>query len=257
MKKFFAGGNWKMRKTVPETINYIEKFAEKISNITNIDIALFPSFVSLYPAVQTVKKLGAQIFIGAQNMHPEPQGAFTGEVSGEMILSAGAKMVVIGHSERRHIFGETDQFINAKLRHAIELGLTPVFCIGEKLEERKANKTNDVIARQLELGLNNVKLTSPEKLIIAYEPVWAIGTGVNATPEQAEEAQSFIRELIASHWNNDFAKELRIAYGGSVNPENAPKLIVKHNIDGLFVGTASLDVESFTKIVRTVAEASR
>ena len=250
MQKKFVGGNWKMNKTVVEAQKLARQLADRLSDVDFADIAIFPPFVDLYPVNIILREKESKIILGAQNMHPEPSGAFTGEISADMILSTGAKMVVLGHSERRHIFLETDSFINRKVKRALEAGLKPLLCIGELLEERKAGKTEDVISQQLKGSLKDVKLNSADDLIIAYEPVWAIGTGVTATPEQAQEAHKFVRKVISEMFGEDIAKNLRIVYGGSVKPTNAKELLEKVDIDGVFVGGASLDADSFESIIR-------
>ena len=193
MRKKLIAGNWKMHKTVPEAQTLARQLADRLSDVNFADVAICPPFVDLYPVSLILREKESKIILGAQNMHPEPKGAFTGEISAEMLLSAGARMVILGHSERRHIFGETDGFINAKVRRALEVGLVPILCIGETLEQRKAGKTNDVLREQITKSLAGVQIDDPHKIIIAYEPVWAIGTGVNATPEQAQEAHTFVR----------------------------------------------------------------
>jgi len=250
MQKKFVGGNWKMNKTVVEAQKLARQLADRLSDVDFADIAIFPPFVDLYPVNIILREKESKIILGAQNMHPEPSGAFTGEISADMILSTGAKMVVLGHSERRHIFLETDSFINRKVKRALEAGLKPLLCIGELLEERKAGKTEDVISQQLKGSLKDVKLNSADDLIIAYEPVWAIGTGVTATPEQAQEAHKFVRKVISEMFGEDIAKNLRIVYGGSVKPTNAKELLEKVDIDGVSVGGASLDADSFESIIR-------
>jgi len=240
-----------MHKTVPEAQTLARQLADRLSDVNFADVAICPPFVDLYPVSLILREKESKIILGAQNMHPEPKGAFTGEISAEMLLSAGAKMVILGHSERRHIFGETDGFINAKVRRALEVGLVPILCIGETLEQRKAGKTNDVLREQITKSLAGVQIDDPHKIIIAYEPVWAIGTGVNATPEQAQEAHTFVRGLLAQLWGEQVAQEVRILYGGSVKPANAQSLLTQPDVDGALVGGASLDADSFEGIIRS------
>ena len=251
MRKKLIAGNWKMHKTVPEAQTLARQLADRLSDVNFADVAICPPFVDLYPVSLILREKESKIILGAQNMHPEPKGAFTGEISAEMLLSAGAKMVILGHSERRHIFGETDGFINAKVRRALEVGLLPILCIGETLEQRKAGKTNDVLREQITKSLAGVQIDDPHKIIIAYEPVWAIGTGVNATPEQAQEAHTFVRGLLAQLWGEQVAQEVRILYGGSVKPANAQSLLSQPDVDGALVGGASLDADSFEGIIRS------
>ncbi|MCD6532149.1 triose-phosphate isomerase [bacterium] len=251
MRKKLIAGNWKMHKTVPEAQTLARQLADRLSDVNFADVAICPPFVDLYPVSLILREKESKIILGAQNMHPEPKGAFTGEISAEMLLSAGAKMVILGHSERRHIFGETDEFINAKVRRALEVGLVPILCIGETLEQRKAGKTNDVLREQITKSLAGVQIDDPHKIIIAYEPVWAIGTGVNATPEQAQEAHTFVRGLLAQLWGEQVAQEVRILYGGSVKPANAQSLLTQPDVDGALVGGASLDADSFEGIIRS------
>ena len=251
MRKKLIAGNWKMHKTVPEAQTLARQLADRLSDVNFADVAICPPFVDLYPVSLILREKESKIILGAQNMYPEPKGAFTGEISAEMLLSAGAKMVILGHSERRHIFGETDGFINAKVRRALEVGLVPILCIGETLEQRKAGKTNDVLREQITKSLAGVQIDDPHKIIIAYEPVWAIGTGVNATPAQAQEAHTFVRGLLAQLWGEQVAQEVRILYGGSVKPANAQSLLTQPDVDGALVGGASLDADSFEGIIRS------
>ena len=250
MKKVIVGGNWKMNKNVQEAQTLARQLCDRLSDVNFADIFICPPFVDLYPINIILREKEAKIMLGAQNMHYEPKGAFTGEISADMIKSAGGKIVVLGHSERRHIFGEDDEYINKKVASALKNGLIPLLCIGELLEERKAGKTEEVIESQLRRSLKGIEIDDPEKILIAYEPVWAIGTGVTATPEQAQEAQKFVRKVLADMFGQSIADGIRILYGGSVKPDNAEALISQPEVDGLFVGGASLEAESFEKIVR-------
>ncbi|RKZ33864.1 triose-phosphate isomerase [bacterium] len=251
MRKKLIAGNWKMHKTVNEAQILARQLADRLSDVNFADIAIFPSFVDLYPVNVIIREKESNIHLGAQNMHPESNGAYTGEISADMLISAGATMVILGHSERRHIFLETDSFINRKVKTALSTGLVPILCIGELLEERKSGKTEQVLEKQINGSLKDVKINTADKLIIAYEPVWAIGTGENATPEQAQQAHKFVRELLAKHWGEDIAQNLRILYGGSVKPNNAQSLLSQPDVDGALVGGASLDADSFEKIIRS------
>ncbi|MCD6419024.1 triose-phosphate isomerase [bacterium] len=250
MKKVIVGGNWKMNKNVQEAQTLARQLCDRLSDVNFADIFICPPFVDLYPINIILREKESKIMLGAQNMHYEPKGAFTGEISADMIKSAGGKIVVLGHSERRHIFGEDDEYINKKVASALKNELIPLLCIGELLEERKAGKTEEVIESQLRGSLNGIEIDDPEKILIAYEPVWAIGTGITATPEQAQEAQKFVRKVLADMFGQSIADGIRILYGGSVKPDNAEALISQPEVDGLFVGGASLDAESFEKIVR-------
>ncbi|RKZ28922.1 triose-phosphate isomerase [bacterium] len=250
MKKVIVGGNWKMNKNVQEAQTLARQLCDRLSDVNFADIFICPPFVDLYPINIILREKEAKIMLGAQNMHYEPKGAFTGEISADMIKSAGGKIVVLGHSERRHIFGEDDEYINKKVASALKNGLIPLLCIGELLEERKAGKTEEVIESQLRRSLKGIEIDDPEKILIAYEPVWAIGTGITATPEQAQEAQKFVRKVLANMFGQSIADGIRILYGGSVKPDNAEALISQPEVDGLFVGGASLEAESFEKIVR-------
>jgi triosephosphate isomerase len=192
--------------------------------------------------------------VGAQNMYFEKEGAFTGEISPVQLIDAGAKFVIIGHSERRHIFGEKDELINKKVKAALSYGLTPILCVGELLEEREAGKTMDVNKKQIVEGFKGLSEEEASKVIIAYEPVWAIGTGKTATPEDADEVHSFIRKVLEELYSKNLAESIRILYGGSVKPENVDGLMAKENIDGVLVGGASLKVDSFTRIVKFIQQ---
>ncbi len=250
MRKQLIAGNWKMHKDVSEAQTLARQLCDRLSDVRFADVAICPPFVAIHPVSVILRQKESRILLGAQNMHPEPHGAFTGEISAQMLLSAGAKLVILGHSERRHIFGEDDEFINSKVKAAMQAGLIPILCIGETLDERKTGKTEDVLRSQLTKSLDGVMVKSPDEIIIAYEPVWAIGTGVNATPEQAQQAQRFVRELLSDMWDEEIAAGLRILYGGSVKPENAESLLSQPDVDGALVGGASLNAESFEKIVR-------
>ncbi|MCS7231181.1 MAG: triose-phosphate isomerase [Elusimicrobiota bacterium] len=248
MRKQLIAANWKMYKTILETKDFIDKFLILIKsvNINNREIVLCPPFTSLYVASEMLKN--TNIKLGAQNMYIEEKGAFTGEISPVMIKELNCEYVILGHSERRKYFNETDEFINKKMLMALKYGLIPIVCIGETLQEREENKTFEVLKYQVENSLANLTHEQAAKIVIAYEPVWAIGTGKNATPQQAEEAQSFIREVYANMYGKDVAERIRILYGGSIKPENFKEIISQKNVDGGLVGGASLDPESFFKI---------
>jgi len=247
-RKPFIAGNWKMYKTCEEAIHSAKTLVEKVKGVTHADIMIAPPYTALYAVSSVVKE--SNVGLGGQNLYFEKQGAFTGEISGEMLLSAGCQYVIIGHSERRQFFGDTDLTVNQKINRAIESGLIPVFCIGETESERDANETFSVLDKQVKKGLEGIFLNSSDQLIIAYEPVWAIGTGKTATIDQAQEAHHYIRSLIKTVYNEQMADQVRILYGGSVKPNNIKELMTMSDVDGALVGGASLDAESFSQIVK-------
>jgi triosephosphate isomerase len=250
MRKVVIAANWKMNKTDNEALSFIKKLAEGVSNADeqiNKEIIVCPSFVSLKSASETAK--GTAIKIGAQNMHYEGCGAYTGEVSYAFIKDF-CDYVIIGHSERRSIFNETDEMINKKIIKALSVGLHVIFCIGERLDERESGKTNEILSSQIEAGLHFVNPDLFNNLIIAYEPVWAIGTGKTATPYIAQETHKFIRDKILGLYSAKESEDIRIIYGGSVKPDNIKELMAEKDIDGALVGGASLDISAFEKIVK-------
>ena len=251
MRKPVIAGNWKMHLTLREA-EALVKALRASCDIDAVEIVLCPPFTALASVSQWLQ--GSRISLGAQDLFWEPQGAFTGEISGPMLVDVGCRYVIIGHSERRAHFGETDGFVNRKLRAALPQGLTPIVCIGETLAEREANRTLAVLTRQLEGSLDGVSSTDIERLIIAYEPVWAIGTGCNATPEQAQEVHAFIRRWAARAHGVAAGEGLRIQYGGSVNAANASSLLQQADVDGALVGGASLKAEAFSAIVKSALE---
>ena len=248
MRKKLMAANWKMYKTSDQTRDFFRDFLPLISDLTRNEITVCPAFVSLPAAVEATK--GSKIAIGGQNLHWEKEGAYTGEISAGMLLAVGCTHVIIGHSERRQYFGETDDIVNFKLKTALEAGLTPVVCVGEVLEEREANLTEDVLRRQCLRAFYALSSKKAAKLVVAYEPVWAIGTGKTATAQLASDAHSLIRGEAAKAFGQEFANQLRILYGGSVKPENVKALMAEPEIDGALVGGASLDPKSFAAIVR-------
>ena len=245
MKKTLIAGNWKMYKTPSESIDFVEKLIKNLKNYEDRDILICPPFTSLYPVSQIIKN--SSVKLGAQNVYFENEGAFTGEISPIMLKDIGVEYVICGHSERRNIFGETDEIINKKVKKVTENGMHPILCVGEKLEEREKGQTFEVVENQIRNCLSNFK--DIEKLVIAYEPVWAIGTGKTALPQQAEEVHIFIRELIGKMYNNQIAENLIILYGGSVKPENIDQLMKEKDIDGVLVGGACLKIDSFLRII--------
>ncbi len=237
--------NWKMNKTVSETEEYLRRFLDILKSFGDREVLICPPFTSLHVASRILKGTGVRL--GAQNCHFEKRGAFTGEISPPMLREIGCSYVIVGHSERRHIFGETDELINKKLIACLEEGLRPILCVGERIEDREAGMTFKVVETQIRIAFSGVE-NMTDRVDIAYEPVWAIGTGVPASPEDAVEVHKFIREVL-KEINPKAEGRTRILYGGSVNPENAPEFMKHREIDGLLVGTASLDPESFAKIV--------
>jgi triosephosphate isomerase (TIM) len=240
-------GNWKMNKTTIEAGDLATRLAAFVAGVTDRDIVLAPPFTALSTVAAVIK--GTNMELAAQNMFWEDKGAFTGEISAEMLLDLSCKYVIIGHSERRQFFSETDEAVNKKVRHALKKGLLPIICVGELLKEREAGRANDVIDRQITGALKDVNAAEMQKIVIAYEPVWAIGTGKTATPEQANEIHSFIRKKVAVTFGEVVAESLRIQYGGSVTPENVSTLMAMPDIDGALVGGASLKPESFAALV--------
>jgi len=245
-EKSIVAGNWKMNKTHEKTKQFIKDIIPLITSPRS-SVYLAVPFTSLPAAVEAAKN--SNIIIGAQNMHSENEGAFTGEVSGIMLKTLGVEFVILGHSERRHIFNESNQFINKKVLRALKTGLLPIFCIGETQNERENNQTQDVLEKQILQGLENVCKEDLKNLIIAYEPVWAIGTGKTATSEIAENTHKIIRRILEKKFNKDIARETYILYGGSVKPNNVEELTQQDNIDGVLVGGASLDYKGFAEIV--------
>lgn len=241
-------GNWKLHKDCADSIHFAKELKEAIPQGIDVDVMVAPTFTALYPVCETLE--GSPIAVGAQDMFWENQGAWTGEISAEMIRSCGCTHVIIGHSERRQFFGETDETVNAKLKAALSAGLIPVVCIGETDKERKAGKTFEVLGTQVTMGLEGL---SPEELapvVLAYEPVWAIGTGNTATPEMVQEVHAFLRKRVADNIQKELANAMRILYGGSVKSGNIAELMGLEDVDGALVGGASLETESFSGIVR-------
>lgn len=240
--------NWKMYKTVAETRDFLKVFLPLVKNLTDREIVIAPPFTALSAASEIVKE-SELVFLAAQNMYFEQQGGFTGEISSVMLKEFGVKWVILGHSERRHIFGEKNSLISLKVKSALENDLLPILCIGEKLEERESGLTYKILEEQLSAGFSGVGSEEAGKVVIAYEPVWAIGTGKTATPDQAQDAHINIRSWLADRFNSDIAGQIRILYGGSVKPENVNELMALPDLDGALVGGASLKPESFGQIV--------
>jgi triosephosphate isomerase len=248
MRKKVMAANWKMYKTPAQTSDFFRHFLPLVSGHTRDEIVVCPPFLDLPAALDATK--GTGVAIGGQNVHWKEEGAFTGETSAAQLLALGVTHVIIGHSERRQYFGETDDTVNLRLKMALEVGLIPICCVGEVLEEREAGLTDDVLRRQCVRAFHAVSAKKASKLIVAYEPVWAIGTGKTATPELAAEAHAVIRGEVAEIFGEEFAGKLRILYGGSVKPENVSSLMSQEEIDGALVGGASLDPKSFAAIVK-------
>ena len=247
-RKKLIAANWKMYKNPDQTKEFFRDFLPLVSGHDRDEIAVCPPFIDLPAAVEAAK--GSNIGIGAQDMYWEKEGAYTGEISTGMLLAVGCSHVIIGHSERRQYFGESDDTVNLKLKVALEAGLIPIVCVGEVLEEREANLTDDVLRRQCLRAFHAISGKKAAKLVVAYEPVWAIGTGKTATPQMAADAHQLIRSEAAKAFGDEFAQGLRILYGGSVKPENAKSLMSEEEIDGALVGGASLDPKSFAAIVK-------
>jgi len=246
MRKPMIAGNWKMFKTAAETRAFVKAFRPQVDTLKDREIVLCAPFTDLWVLAEELK--GSVIGAGSQNAHWEEKGAFTGEISVGMLKEIGVRFVVVGHSERRQYFGETDATVNKRTLAVLSGGLTPISCIGETLQEREANLTFKVLERQIKEGLKGIP--SPASLVIAYEPVWAIGTGKTATPAQAQEAHAFIRKEFSKLYGDGAAQAVRILYGGSVKPDNMATLMKEADIDGGLVGGASLEADSFAKIVR-------
>lgn len=247
MRKPLMAGNWKMYKTAGETTAFFEKFLPLVASSTHCDIVIAAPFVNLPAAVAAAA--GSRVEIGAQNLFWEKEGAYTGEVSGPMLSAIGCRWVIIGHSERRQYFGETDETVLKRTKAAIEHGLKPIVCAGERLEERESGKTDQVLQTQFQEGIAGLSEAEFAQVTIAYEPVWAIGTGRTATPDMAADAHRFLRGLVSARYGSEAASATRILYGGSVKPGNIKGLMAQPEIDGALVGGASLDAASFATIV--------
>jgi len=253
MRRVFVAGNWKMNLGLAETQELVETLKSEVGNEDRLEIAVGPPFVYLTTAVRAAA--GSHIRVAAQDVYFEEKGAFTGEISPGMLLDVGCTYGIIGHSERRHVVGETDALIAKKVQAALAAGLKVILCVGELLAEREAGKTNDVVETQIVKGLSEVSAEAMSEVVIAYEPVWAIGTGVTAKPEDANEVHGFIRGLLSGKYGAEVAEDTTIQYGGSVKPENAEALMRQPELDGALVGGASLKAESFVGIIRNTLQA--
>lgn len=250
MRKKVIAGNWKMNNDLSQSVNLISEIKNAVAgNAVNAEIIVCPPFISLETASALVK--GTNIKLGAQNMYFEENGAYTGEISASMLKSVGCDYVILGHSERRAIFGETDEIINKKIKKALSADLLPIFCVGETLEQRENDITKKVIEDQVRKGLSGISEEEMKSIIIAYEPVWAIGTGKTATPQQAQDVHEFIRDLIKEMYSSKIAENIIIQYGGSVKPDNAETLLSQPDIDGALVGGACLKADSFFEIIKS------
>ena len=247
MRQKLMAANWKMNKTPDETREYFREFLPLVAGHNRDQIVVCPPYTDVDAAIAAAR--GSNVAIGVQNVHWKADGAYTGEISAPMLLCLGVTHVIVGHSERRQYFGETDDTVNLRLKAALEAGLTPICCVGEVLEEREAGLTEDVLRRQCVRAFHAISAKKAAKLVVAYEPVWAIGTGKTATPELAAEAHAVIRREAAEVFGEEFASKIRILYGGSVKPDNAAILMAQKEIDGALVGGASLDPKSFAGIV--------
>ncbi len=251
MRKPIIAGNWKMNMSRDEAINFMYQVSEELPSIDLVDSVI----CAQAPMMRClIKRQGENLRIGAQNLYWEDAGAFTGELSGKLLKDYKVDYVIIGHSERRSYFGETDETVNKKIFAALRNELLPIVCVGEQLEERESNKTNDVLTKQVKGAFKDVKAIDMEKIVIAYEPVWAIGTGKTATAEQAEESCAFIRGLVKELYGDVVADEIRIQYGGSVKPANIDEIISKENIDGALIGGASLKADMFIEMVKAAVK---
>lgn len=249
MRKYLIAGNWKMNLTPGQAVDFAKQLVESIKDVPkDVNVMIAPTFTALQGVNEVIK--GSVIKLGAQNINENESGAYTGEISADMLLDVGVEYVIIGHSERRHIYKESDELINKKVLFALKKGLKPVLCVGELLEEREAGKTNDIVKNQVVNGLKGVSESDMANVVIAYEPVWAIGTGKVATPEIAEDVHEVARNTLSELYNASVADNVTIQYGGSVKPDNVDGLMAKPNIDGALVGGASLKCDSFTRLVK-------
>ncbi len=251
MRKKIVAGNWKMNNNLAETRTLLSELKTKLSNSSQTEVIVAPTFTNLQSAIEILDS--SEITVAAQNMHQATNGAYTGEISANMLKSIGIDTVILGHSERRAYFGETDELLSQKVNAALQNKMTIIFCFGEELKDRKNSNHFSVVAKQLTKGLFHIKEGDWKNVVLAYEPVWAIGTGETASPEQAQEMHEFIRETIADNYGQSIADEVSILYGGSVKPNNAEEIFAKPDVDGGLIGGASLDAESFTTIANAIS----
>lgn len=252
MREKIIAGNWKMYKTNPEAVEVASDLVKRLSDFdfSKGKVVMCPPFTALGEVYAVIKE--SPLLLGGQDMFWENEGAYTGEISGKMLLTLGAKFVIIGHSERRTFFSETSFSVNQKVKAAVKIGLTPIICVGENLQEREKDRTQEIVEEHIKGAFKDVPLAEAERCVIAYEPVWAIGTGKNATSKQASEVHVFIRKLLSGLYGEESGEKISILYGGSVKPENAKELLAENQIDGALVGGASLEAVSFEKIVRSI-----
>ncbi|PKV52607.1 triosephosphate isomerase [Aquimarina sp. MAR_2010_214] len=250
MRKKIVAGNWKMNKNLAETKTLLSELKTKLNTSSEAEVIVAPTFTNLYGAIEALGSSG--VTVAAQNMHEAENGAFTGEISADMLKSIGVETVILGHSERRAYFGETDQLLAKKVNTALQHKMNIIFCFGEELQDRKSDNHFSVVEQQLKNGLFHINKADWKNVVLAYEPVWAIGTGETASPEQAQEMHAFIRKTIANAYDQDTADEVSILYGGSVKPNNAQEIFAKTDVDGGLIGGASLDAENFTAIVNAI-----
>jgi triosephosphate isomerase len=248
MRKLIIAGNWKLNKTNDEAMELVTLLKREVGSVTDVDVVVCPVFTALADVADLTNE--SNIGLGAQNVYWEDSGAFTGEVSAPLLKRIGVQYVIIGHSERRQFFNETNETVNKRIKAALAHGLTPIVCVGEMLEDRESGKTNDVIKNHIEGSLANLSEEEMGKLVLAYEPVWAIGTGKTASPDQAQEVHAYIRSLLGTLFSEELANAVRIQYGGSVKAENAAELMSQPDIDGALVGGASLTAEAFAGIIK-------
>jgi triosephosphate isomerase (TIM) len=253
-RKYFVGGNWKMNTTLESACELVRGLAGQLGGDCSVEVSVYPPFPYLLSVQSILREREVGIRLGAQNIWEKPAGAYTGEVSAEMVLECGAQSVLIGHSERRHVIGETDEMINRKVHRALDAGLKVVLCVGETLDQREAGETDAVNERQVRLGLREVPVEALDQVVIAYEPVWAIGTGRSATAQDAQNAHERIRSVLSGLFDTAASEAMRVIYGGSVKSANAGELFACPDIDGGLIGGASLDAGEFAKIVRACVE---
>lgn len=257
MRQPIIAGNWKMYKTSVEAVSLVQELIDLVSDVEDVEIVVCPPFTALSDVANLLASEETKIRLGAQNMHWEDEGAFTGEVSPLMLKALNLNYVIIGHSERRQYFDEDDETVNKKIKAAVKHNLRSIMCVGESLEQRESNKTQEVVQRQLFEGLKGLSADDLKNLVVAYEPIWAIGTGKSATAQDANDVIRHIRALIGSQFGQGLAKDIRIQYGGSVKADNAGKLMAEPDIDGALVGGASLEAQSFAQIVKYSQSACR
>jgi len=250
-RKPIIAGNWKMYKTVSEALAFVHELKRTVDGIKDVEVVVCPPFIALAQVAEALR--GTGIGVGAQDVYWVDEGAFTGEISPAMLKDAGCSYVIIGHSERRQFFGEIDDYVNRKVKAVLERGLTPIMCVGERIEERESGITEKIVRTQTEAGLAGLTADQAAGLVIAYEPVWAIGTGKTASDTDAQQVIGFVRGLVNDLYGGDVAAKVRIQYGGSVKPQNTAGLMAQPDIDGALVGGASLDVDSFSSIVKAAA----